>query len=394
MYNGNQDKVGYFGFGSAFLRRVTQFWKLDTKRITYENNIATYDLQNLDLTTQNDDFIPLYGSTLGSILGLLVKTNLQWEGESGNVTAWLSPETEETVKYLPDNRQFIEWLSKEPINEVLAFIEYLRDLEHSISKFFDEDNIFDIGLLRYSISSVYYIMGFSILLLIISIILKIKFSKKLYNCYKVITKKELDYQIGEITKFLHTLYEYNESSGKLSSKLVIKLEKVDKAAILRSLIGSYTFQASKEMEGKKGKVFKDELAQFQDFMVDQKKFLRQVSNSTEINYQEEDKDIVNAYKNTEAVERWIYCMGLQRVLLTLVVFIGLIVLTYFTRRDALGTINTDYHYRTQSLKLFDPSIGDVSYANMLMSVYFYHGQNESVLGKEHIKFFPIKFINH
>lgn len=101
-----------------------------------------------------------------------------------------------------------------------------------------------------------------------------------------------------------------------------------------------------------------------------------------MDYQEEDKDIVNAYKNTQIEEKSIYCMGLQRVVLTLFVFIGLIVLTYFTRRNALGTINTYYHSRTKTLKLFNPSIGDISYANMLMSAYFYHGNYDAVLGKE------------
>lgn len=74
-------------------------------------------------------------------------------------------------------------------------------------------------------------------------------------------------------------------------------------------------------------------------------------------------------------------MGLQRVILILFIFVCLIVLTIVTRRNTLGNINTDYHYRTKTLKLFDPSIGDISYANMLMSAYFYHGKYEAVLGK-------------
>lgn len=165
-------------------------------------------------------------------------------------------------------------MSQEPINEILEFIEDLREMEYSIAHYFDEEHIFDLGLLRYSVSSVYYIMGLSILFLIVSIILKIQFSRKLYQCYKVITRKELDYQIKQITKFIHTLHRYHECSRKLSYKLAKILEKVDKTTMLKSLGGSYTFQASKEMEGKKGKVFQKELAQFHDFMVDERKFLR------------------------------------------------------------------------------------------------------------------------
>jgi hypothetical protein len=61
------------------------------------------------------DFVPKYGSELGSILSLLAKANIQWVGSSADVTPWTSPDGV-NVQYLPDTSKLIEWLSNEPIS--------------------------------------------------------------------------------------------------------------------------------------------------------------------------------------------------------------------------------------------------------------------------------------
>lgn len=86
LYTEDRDKVGYFGFGSAFFRRFTRFWKLDTKRLEYKKNIAAFELNKTSSSYKKINY--LSGSKLGSILSLLIKANEKWEGNSVDVTPW------------------------------------------------------------------------------------------------------------------------------------------------------------------------------------------------------------------------------------------------------------------------------------------------------------------
>jgi hypothetical protein len=146
-------------------------------------------------------------------------------------------------------------------------MENLREQEHNVAEYFETDNIFTLGLLEYTNLTPFYIVGLSILMFIFSILGKISLSKKIYKCYKVISRNEIDYQIEQITAFLQTFYRYNECSRELSHKMARKLEKVDKAVMLKAMGGSYAYWASKETIGKKGKVFEGDLAQFKSMMV-------------------------------------------------------------------------------------------------------------------------------
>ena len=150
-------------------------------------------------------------------MSLLAKAHTLWLGTSENVVEWTSDSGIE-VKYLPDTGHIIEWLRLEPVNHILSLIEKLRNYEFNFSQLFDKD-IFGIGLMRYTHLAAIYIVGLCILTFIFSILAKISMSKKIYKCYTVMSRHEIDFQIEEICKFLINFNKYIERSKDMSRKV-------------------------------------------------------------------------------------------------------------------------------------------------------------------------------